>query len=306
MGEGMPYHLEKGPLLRILERHLNSDRAGMQARLEILKSSEADSLDWLLTGAPELWADPAFTRGPLTGDEQRQRLIAEWFGYEEDGAGGWRKPEPPPTTTGYWIGYRGDVHQIVRTAVKWALELALATGRGAPWTIELLWKCPAPWFEAWVVSRRIAGTKRGLVTIILVTPSHEGAEVSESPIAHSAESTPPGATHPIPSWQDDYERYDADHPDPTSFPDRPRVPALERQHAMWVVTHERHDIAQRRRPTDGNGNSDPFRTFEANTAAPRQFADWSIPLLTVYEGVGPIVIVSPSMASGGVKHDGSV
>lgn len=321
MGDGMPYHLEKGPLLQILESHLNSDRAGLQARLEVVRESERnDSLDWILGGVPELWQDPAFARGPQAGDVMRTRLMTEWFGYEEDGAGGWQKPQPPPSTTGYWIGYRGDVDKIVRTAVHWALELALATGSDAeatksvePWPIEIFWKCPAPWFEAWVVSRRVGGTDRGLVTIVLVSPSHRGATVSESPIARSPVATPPGAQHPVPSYQDDYEQLERDgpdlvavnHPDPLNFPGRPRVPAVDRDYATWVVTHERHNVVGGL-PPPRNGPGNPWRADEENTAGPFEFAIWSIPQLTVYEGSGDIVVVSPSMAAGGVKHDGSV
>lgn len=305
MGDGMPYHLEKGPLLRILESHLNGNRSAMQGLLQIVEDSVVnDSLDWILTGAPELWADPAFTHGPQSGEKMRERLITEWFGYVKDGAGGWVKPNPAPSTTGYWIGYRGDVHEIVRAAVRWALEVSLAAGSTAssgrrapaPWPIELFWKCPAPWFEAWVVSRRVAGIKRGLVTLVLVTPSHKGATVSDTPIAHSPQATPPGATHPVPSWQDDYEQLQTPHPDPVNFPGRPRVvPAMSRNNATWVVTHEQHAVV-------GGG----LRPFEQNTAAPVEFANWRIPQLAVYEGTGPIVVVAPSMAAGGVKHDGSV
>jgi len=144
MGDGMPYHLEKGPLLRIFEKHLNGDRAAMQATLDVLRASERnDGLDWILL--PALWNDPAFQNGPQTGDQMRIRLLTEWFGLEPDGAGGWREPQPPPATTGYWIGYRGDVATIVRRAVLWAVELALGTGSDSPishpdpWPIELFW-----------------------------------------------------------------------------------------------------------------------------------------------------------------------
>jgi hypothetical protein len=283
---------------------VNADRAGMLARHQILATSEQnDSLDWILTGVPALWQDPAFARGPQTGDQMRRRLVTEWFGYQETAPGVWQQPQPPPRTTGYWIGYRGDVHRIVRRAVLWAIELSLGgdsntTARpGAPWPIEFFWKCPAPWFEAWVVSRCVPATTTGLVTVVLVSPSHRGAVVSKTPIAHSAVATPTGASHPVPSFQADYEVVGSPHP--TGAP--PPGPANRRDHAMWVVTHERHAIANGAGPGQAAG-----RAREENTAGPRPFTDWSIPQLAVYEGSGNIVIVSPSLAAGGVKHDGSV
>jgi hypothetical protein len=322
MGDGMPYHLEKGPLLRIFEAHLNGDRATLQATLNVLRVSEqSDSLDWILTGVPALWSDPAFALGPQSGVQMRDRVLMEWFGYESDGAGGWRKPHPPRATTGYWIGYRGDVDRIVRRALLWATELALATGSdgqpngdGDPWPIELFWKCPAPWFEAWVVSRRVPTTAAGLVTVVLVTPSHQGADVATSPIASSPVATPPGATHPVPSWQDDYECLAFPRPPSAAFPvsrqhpvpGRPRVPARDRDFATWVVTHEQHAIAGD--PTGGalNALDAARRARQANTAGPREFTDMEIPQLAEWEGTGDVVVVSPSMAAGGIKHDGQV
>jgi hypothetical protein len=320
MGDGMPYHLEKGPLLRIFEGHLNGNRASLEATLGVLETSEAnDSVDWLFAGAPALWNDPAFGSGNPgdrrpTADEMRGRLLTEWFGYEQDAAGNWGPKQPPEQTTGYWIGYRGDVHRIVRTAMKWALKLALGTGsddrskQPEPWPIELFWKCPAPWFEAWVVSRRVPRTDMGLVTVFLVSPSHEGASVAESPIAYSAVATPPGASHPIPSWEDDYQWIGKKHPDPNKFPDRPRVKnAVDRDFATWVVTHKQHRIfGHVGRETGVGGNGSAERDREKNTAGPQEFADLTIPQLAMWEGTDNVVVVAPSLPAGGIKHDGKV
>jgi hypothetical protein len=254
----------------------------------------------------------------------RDRVLTEWFGYESDGAGGWRKPQPPPATTGYWIGYRGDVDRIVRRALLWAIELSLGTGSDGPptgqrdpWPIELFWKCPAPWFEAWVVSRRVPTTAAGLVTVVLVTPSHQGADVATSPIATSPVATPPGATHPVPSFQDDYELLTFPSPLPAEFPVssphpappppvRPRVPARDRNFATWVVTHAQHAIAGDPTGRPQNASDAARRARQENTAGPREFTDLEIPQLAEWEGTGEIVVVAPSMAAGGVKHDGSV
>jgi hypothetical protein len=260
----MPYHLEKGPTIRVLEQHLNGTAAQMRAMLSAVRSS-AGSVDWIVNGIPGLWSDTRFTHSPLgSGEAVRDALIQNWLGFHQDPAGTW--VPAGGTTTGYWVAYQGDVNEIVRRTVQWALEVSLglapgaeAPGRDDPWPIEVFWKCPTPWFEGWVVTRPVpaaaaAGTnagsppsgcadpgplvsraweglgrlvgraseaarsrgapvpggtasapapiasaapaaepvERGLVTIIFMSPSHIGANVAESPIAHSP--SPAGRT----------------------------------------------------------------------------------------------------------------
>jgi hypothetical protein len=306
MGDGMPYYLEKGALLRIFEKYLNGGRTSAEAKLDVLRDSEQnDSLDWIVNGTNDLWTDPVFTKGPYSGDQYRRRILTEWFGYEEVSAGNWRRPQPPPATTGYWIGYRGDVHQIVRRAFIWALELALETGstkppKPDPWPIEIFWECSIPWFEAWIVSRSVPQADIGLVTLLLLTPSHRNAVVALSPIATSATTMPPGAKHPIASTQEDYELLTFPHPprarSPVSQPPpTPPVPARKRDYATWVVTH-----AQQVSLNDTRSEA------QQNTAGPHEVGDLQIPQLAEWEGTGEVVVVSPSMAAGGIKHDGSV
>jgi hypothetical protein len=359
----MPYHLEKGPTIRVLEQHLNGTAAQRRAMLSAARSS-VGSVDWLVNGIPGLWSDTRFTHSPLgSGEAVRDALIQNWLGFQQDPAGTWAPAGG--TTTGYWVAYQGNVNEIVRRTVQWALEVSLglapgaeAPGRDDPWPIEVFWKCPTPWFEGWVVTRPVpaamspdtgAGTgtvpsgcadpgplvsraweglgrlvgrasetarnrggpppggtaptpaappapapvERGLVTIIFMSPSHIGANVAESPIAHSPTTMPPGVSHAIPSWQDDYEVLGEAHPDPTGFPGRPRVPANERRWATWVVTHRDHHLA---------GTLD----VTANTAVAADFADWGIPQLGIYAGEGDVVVVAPSVPAGGVPHDGEV
>ena len=289
----MPYHLEKGATLRLLEQHLNASRKQRRALLDTIRASPPGDVGWLGQGLPSLWADTRFERSPQkTGTAVLDDVKRRWFGYEEQG-GRWQ-PVPGRPTTGYWIAYQGEVAEIMRRAFQWALELSFGLepgeegpGRVDPWPIEAFWKCPAPWFEAWVLERPIGGA--GLVSIVLVTPSHERSNVSESPIATSPVSMVPGASHPVPSHEDDYEVLGRPHP---TNPNRPRVPAADRRWSTWIVTHENHR-------TGGQVN------VTSNTVM-ADFSDWGIPRLRIYEGVGDVVVVSPSMAAGGVKQDGTV
>jgi hypothetical protein len=309
MPGGMPYQIEKGPTLRVIERHINNAPAAKRrAMLDVLRrpdqpptpASMPDPLAWITTGVPELWDEPAFAAHPLGGGRAiRDHIIMDWFGYRRGPTGGWVKPpssEHPDT--GHWIAYRGDVDVIVRRALRWAFELALGLapgdtgpGRERPWQIELFWKCLAPWFEAWVLHRPIADT--GLVTVVFVTPSHRGANLSESPVATHPEVTDPDLGHPVPSFQDDYELLGRVHP----LPNRPRVPARERKYGTWVVTHTDHESTETVSVRNRLG---------ASNVGPRNFSDWGITQLGRYEGVGDVVTVAPSMAAGGVKHDGGV
>jgi hypothetical protein len=330
MGDGMPYQLEKGALLRIFEKHLNGDRARLELVLEVLRDSERrDSADWIVSAVPALWNDPDFKpTGDWSGEKMRERLLREWFGYEEVSPGTWQPQRPKPgeaprATTGYWIGYRGDVATIVRRALLWAVELALHAGSDRPgvqpdpWPIELFWKCPDNWFEGWVLSRRIPSTDEGLVTVVFVTPAHAGGEVAKSPVAKSAKAAV-GPRRAVPSWQVDYELLSFDRPLAPDFPAsakyhaagveaKPRVPARDRDQAMWVVTHREHVIVgEPEAPPDQDGDLER-RARQMNTASPRPLGEhFEIPQLAEYAGTGDVVVVSPSMAAGGVTHDGKV
>jgi hypothetical protein len=296
----MPYHLEKGPTLRILELHLNRSRDEMRHLLGRLRASQGvgapagtDGIDWLVDdpatgGVPSWWSHPAIkARDTETGGKAiRDQLIEKWFGWKK-AAGGWKPPDPAALTTGYWIAYRGDVEGIVRRALTWTLELALGLepgdagpGRSDPWAIELFWKCPSPWFEAWVVPR----PSQRLVTLTLVTPSHRGSNVSETPLAASETTTLAGASHPVPSTQRDYAVLGPTNPPATA----------RRRRAMWVVTHSNHV-------------TDPYlAAITTNTVESADLAEWGIPQLSIYIGTSPVVVVSPSMEAGGVREDGSV
>jgi len=304
MSGGMPYQIEKGAGLRLIENYINAPRPEMRGMLQVLRDSDqADDLNWITTGLPQLWADRVFTRGPLgSGTAVLEHILRDWFGYTHVGSD-WVK-DPSASDTGFWIAYRGDVDKIVRRALRWAFEIALGLppgddgpGRRRPWQIELFWKCLAPWFETWVVHRPIQHTSTGLVSVFFVTPTHQGANIAESPIATSPQSRVADLANPVPSTQDDYEELGQPHPDPT----RPRVPAIQRSYGTWVVTHRRHESSQELEVTN-NARATDF----AGVVDAADFVDWGIPQLSRYLGHEDIVIVSPSSAAGGVKYDGGI
>jgi len=315
----MPYMLEKGPALRILERQINGDghRAAMQQRLVRLRANINDPEAWL-TGTGRVWKDPGFAKDPdkypapaPPGQAARERILTEWFGYTPRTGGGFDPPPPGGDRTGYWIGYKGNVAGIVGEALAWAMELALANGGATavppldPWPIELFWKCPANWFEAWVIARRDPGRSSGRITLVFMTPSHDHGVVALSPIAKDAVASPPGSLHPVPSWEDDYEQLHA--PFPGTQAHRPQIkPATARSQAMWVVSESDHEFVVDEIPVPRRQITSSDRARQTNTVGPWVPGDFEPAQLSRYAGSGDVVVVSPSMASGGIKHDGEV
>ena len=310
MGYGMPYHLEKGSVQRILEIYFNGlNRADMVNRVRRLQGS-VGSLNWLNQGL--FTALPAGPGSPITKGPPGSvagliaHLAEDWFGLEGvNHAAPWRYPTVPPRTTGYWYGYSGDVVEIMRQGFQWAMQLALgpqgtSTTGPPPLKIEILWKCPNPWFEMWVLRRPIdlaqlaandwvPGLSRpALVTVIMATPPQLGAEVSLSPIATKPTTWPPGARYAVPSTQVDYELLGQRNP---QYGIR-LAPPENRPHAMWVVTHGDHVLT----------NPAPVAETQRDGTG---ILNLTIPQGGIYQGTNGVVTVSPSLPAGGVLLDGA-
>ena len=114
MTDGMPYHLEKGPTLTVIEKHLNKPDAGHKVgilgRLRAEDGGvETSATHWLADAIPGLWTDQRFLdHAPGTDDHIKR----DWFGI-----GGQNRST--------WVAYRGNVNHIVRRALRWALEVSL-------------------------------------------------------------------------------------------------------------------------------------------------------------------------------------
>ena len=121
------------------------------------------------------------------------------------------------------------------------------------------------------------------MTVTLMTPSHQG-RTWPSPVAWSPTVKPNPSSHPIPSTQADYHELQING----------SAGEQSRQYAMWVVTHRNHQV----------DHLHPKVT--TNTVTSADLAEWGIPVLSIYQGVGDPVIVSPSLPAGGVRKNGSV
>lgn len=190
---GMPYHLEKGPLLSVLDAFVNT---GSDERL-------VNALKKLRAGAPLTSIGPFDSPNlyhPSFPFPYRQQadLVAHfnnhWLGQAPLNA------NTDGRQTGHWQFYTGPVEEIVRETLIRALELVLGVRHdpndAAPqptrhWTIDFWWKCPQPWFEGWVTWRNTKSA--GHVTVIFATPSDDGV-VLRNPTAE-ATSVPPDVTN---------------------------------------------------------------------------------------------------------------
>src|SRR3954453_10638373 len=169
---GMPYHLEKGPVLSVLENMLDRSAAELEVLLDRLRDptipmAQVGGLDSTTLDAP-----PSPTELDRVAHIER-----DWFGFAPG-----TQAQPAfnlfsHRTTGLWESYYGDVVGIVRETMTRAVEVSLGLDHGADppgsrrWPIELFWKCPNPWFEGWVTWRHDpADVDRGQVTVVLATP----------------------------------------------------------------------------------------------------------------------------------------
>lgn len=182
---GMPYHLEKGPILSVLEAFANQDYKRLAAAVDALRAGVA-LVDVGVVNSTTLQGGPHPTVAALVDHINRH-----WLGMTRQG-GSW-VPQPPfdpqhPTTTGHWQHYHGPVEAILRETFIRAAEVSIGIDHGAPvprhprrqWPVEFFWKCPQPWFEGWVTWRRSSGAC-GQVTVVLATPADTGV-VLDSPV----------------------------------------------------------------------------------------------------------------------------
>ncbi len=264
---GMPYHLEKGPILSVLESFANGGNAGSAATRHgkmrtVLDRLRDSSVALTAVGGLDSTNLNGGSSNPWSTYQQRaDHINHDWFGITATGAQpGFDATNPQPT--GFWVNYYGDVEGIVRETLIRALEVALGVDHDQPsstasryWRIELFWKCPNPWFEGWVTWRSEPNaTVGGQVTVILATPGNGGWVYPD----------PSAGRNPV--------------IDPVSPQD---------DRGMWIVTHRGH------------------QEFVVNTSVETPPGSVPIPSLGAFwAGTTPLVTVAPSFGDGGGRDGG--
>jgi hypothetical protein len=189
----MPYNLEQGPYLAMLEdlinknpvRCLNSLRDAGQPVTDILRNPSIDI--------------PGRNHPHQTTAALADHIDKDWFGIKPGS-------QSDPTSR-YWPYWEGDAQGIVRETIVRAIEIALGLDHddAAPeelprqWHVSLLTACGIRWFEGWVSWRRVGdGAGDGHVTVFLLTPSHgKPAEPSLLRPSDSSRQTPPGEPYQV-------------------------------------------------------------------------------------------------------------
>ena len=303
----MPYHLEKGHFLLLLEDTLNEGieavvdndsvvtfpgLARRYSMLEYMRTVVARPCD-LVNGEPEdgssLWW-PGWMTDSDVGFASFKAVAKEWFGYRIRDDGSLDTKPHPNKPTGMWDGYQGNVERIMANVFVRAIEVSLgmdhdaATPTGAPprcWPIYFFFKCQQPFFEGWVtwqchsLNRRAAGQ----VTVMFATPGHNHP-VSDHPIPIVTAGSHVDTL--IPTLRNDGE-----------FLENP-VSALahdtlgEPHQGVWVITHRDHK-----------------RLNVFDTSVPSAYLEWGPPLLPIIapENFCDVVTVQPAALSGGVNAE---
>jgi len=240
----MPYHLEKGPYLTVLETQFNSDTDDLMAQANRLINNDPQF-------ETAFYDCPAISQvGPLKGKtpaEAKQLLqdhiYNHWFGWTGNAPNYTKQVLTAscslpayPQQTGYWQGYHGDVEKIVRTTLMRAAEVALGVDHKTPppikptdrrrhWPVEFFWVCGTDRFEGYVTWRSHLPSGRGQVTVVFVTPPTKDPVFDDL----SSQSTYPGTTVAVNAAPA--------RPDPFVVKPPRKNDAMQ---GIWLVTHTRH------------------------------------------------------------------
>lgn len=164
MPGSMPLHVQRGPYVAALELFAK-DKASLIAARQALRDPAVDLASVVDFGA----VDPAYAA----------HLRADWYETTPGPNGPTRAAfSASNTTTGFWTGYHGDVHEIVRLTLHTGIDVALGIpwdtpnaevatkAKGEPKPALLLWVCPSPWFGGYV------SWADAQVTVVFHTPSN--------------------------------------------------------------------------------------------------------------------------------------
>jgi hypothetical protein len=202
---GMPYNVEKGPYLSMLEHLLNRDRAQTARCLRSLRDTEKRVTD-LLREFPT----------PIEGGRYRDtaaladHIDEDWFALAPSSSGRETADQGPADVHRYWYHWRGNAEGVVRETLIRAIEVALGLDHGQQvpdpgrdeagrhWHVSLLTTCGFRWFEGWLTWQKLGDEPHsGHVTALFLTPSH-GQESEPTPL-RPTDSTPrkPGPAYVV-------------------------------------------------------------------------------------------------------------
>jgi hypothetical protein len=198
----MPYVMDVGPYFSVLEDRLSTP----DKRAAILTLLRGGALVSDIAGLDSTSLD---RDGHGPDPQYRVKVLNEcWFGMTQNSAGGW-DTQPDAFPTGFWNGYQGDPHKILRAGLIRAIEVSLGIDHNAPvpvptqdanagigkriadWLkqltgdttantrdcpIEISWICQGPFFQCWVTWVNDP-SGAGHVSLTITTPAAKGLSV---------------------------------------------------------------------------------------------------------------------------------
>jgi hypothetical protein len=264
----MPYNLEKGPYLAMLEDLMNRDPVRCLRSLRMIDQPVTALLRELNEEIPG---------GPHgTTAELADHIDQHWFGLDSSPG------EPSRGTSRYWSNWRGDAQSIARETLVRAIEVALDIEHGARpprspsrrWHISLLTSCGIRWFEGWVTWQRLGDApEAGQVSVLILTPTH-GKPVE------------PTLLRPLPAPEGAPQRPAFRHP---GLPYSVNPRRAEGQAGMWAVGSL---FEYRQDPVEPSGKWVGSGQFPRPRLGP------------TYVGQGDVVVVAPPEDQGGVLPGG--
>jgi hypothetical protein len=235
-GGPMPYVMDIGPYFSVLETRLNTPAI----RTDILTRLRHGALVSDIAGLDSHSLDADGHTPAYRVDVLNQC----WFGMKQNASGGW-VTQPTAFPTGFWNGFQGDPHAILRAGLIRAIEVSLGIDHGAytpganqpkrgrigkgivghrvrkwfgnwfggnrHWPIEISWVCQGPFFQCWVTWIEDPGGG-GHVSLTITTPAAKGLPVDAK------------ITRPLPGSPE--------------YACPPRLNAHAAKRGVWVLGHE--------------------------------------------------------------------
>jgi hypothetical protein len=222
MGGNMPYVVEKGPYFAGLEAKIATQGPRVTALNQLRQRDPNGDLSFdlaALCGFDSSTLDRPTNDPVLAGDGRTywDRYIHfdhDWLG--EDAPNGY-----------FWVNWQnGNPAAIMREGMERALEVSLGLDHGEDpahpkwcWPIDFYWICQGPFFQCWILWRRVeTSPDLGHVTVLFTTPPACGYPLN-------SEIKRPSGSLPV---KPDY----ACPPEDRDPPGRPTLPQ-----GMWVVGH---------------------------------------------------------------------
>lgn len=228
---GMAFTMAKGFYEDLFATTINEGTPGLLATLaQKLGDDTVPGGSWGLLGSPQAaavmarWGNASPAVAGMAG-----HFVDDWFATHVDASGAKVTPTQVRhdqgvapyrrlTTSGWWMGWRGDAEQIVRVGLRRVLYASAGVPWGTPasgftaamdaprWPVDFRWVCGGHRFEFWLEwgpPTTVRGRGRSRIQATLLTPGAATAPLAEDwrkmPSPSDVQAADPGAGFPAPA-----------------------------------------------------------------------------------------------------------